>query len=214
MVGKTYKPLLVRYLSRTRNYSYRGIQLEIPPQVFHPGYFSSSKLLLHAISGLPLHRKKFLEPGAGSGLISIYAARQGAFTTCTDINPFSIDCLQKNREQNQVTMNIIQSDLFDNLPVQLFDIVAINPPYYKKEPVTPADHAWYCGENGEYFEKLFASLGTYIHKDAIVYMVLCDGCDLEMIRGKAAYHGFALHCILTRQTLLERNFIFKIEQSS
>ena len=49
IVGRTYKPLLVKYLSGTRNYSYKGIVLAIPPEVFHPGFFSSTKILLRHI---------------------------------------------------------------------------------------------------------------------------------------------------------------------
>jgi len=212
VVGKTYKPLLVKYLSKTRSYSYKGIHLEIPPEVFHPGYFFSTKLLLKCISGLPLQQKTFLEPGAGSGLISIFAAKQGALVTATDINPVAVEYLKESRVRNQVQVNVLLADLFDKVPRQAFDIIAINPPYYKKEPLTPADYAWYCGENGEYFEKLFRSLHDYIHADSIVYMVLCNGCDLGMICFKANRFHFKMECILSKQTILEKNFVYKIEK--
>ena len=53
------------------------------------------------------------------------------------------------------TIRIIHSDLFDNIPLEAFDIIAINPPYYKKDPHAPAEYAWFCGKKGEYFERLF-----------------------------------------------------------
>ncbi|HKB43764.1 MAG TPA: hypothetical protein VKC90_05220, partial [Chitinophagaceae bacterium] len=76
IVAHTYKPLLVKYLSKTRIYKYENIKLEIPPQVFHPGFFFSTRLLLNYIKQVPLKDKSFLEPGCGSGLISIYAAKK------------------------------------------------------------------------------------------------------------------------------------------
>src|SRR6476620_8158278 len=133
IVAHTYKPLLVKYLSKTRIYRYKDIRLSVAPEVFHPGFFSSTQLLLQYISKLPLQGKRFLEPGCGSGLISILAAKNGAMVTATDINPVAVEYLKKNSSQNKVDLEIIRSDLFNNIPEQQFDIIAINPPYYKKQ---------------------------------------------------------------------------------
>jgi len=206
-----YKPLLVKYLSATRTYTYKGIRLVIPPAVFHPGFFFSTRLLLRYIASLPLQNKLFLEPGAGSGLISLYAARKGAIVTATDINPVAISFLENNRHINRLHINIIQSDLFKQIPQQAFDIIAINPPYYKKQPRTAAEYAWYCGERGEYFVHLFKDLRNYMHAQSVVLMVLCDGCDIQMIKDMAAQHGFKLNCVQTKKNWVEINFIFKIE---
>ena len=210
IVARTYKPLLIKYLSKIRTYKYEDIQLEISPEVFHPGFFFSTKLLLKYIKQLSLRSQRFFEPGCGSGLISIYAAKKGAFVTATDINPVAIEFLKKNSRMNQVELKLIQSDLFQNIPIQQFDIIAINPPYYKKQPQTTRDYAWQCGENGEYFKNLFAELNNYIHPATEVYMVLFDGCDIEMITNMAAQNDFNLRCVLTNENLLEKNFIFKI----
>ena len=61
IVGKTYRPLLVKYLAKTRVYRYRNILLEIPPEVFHPRFFFSTKLLLAYLSRMSLNQKTFLE---------------------------------------------------------------------------------------------------------------------------------------------------------
>src|SRR5262249_19238283 len=147
IVAHTYKPLLAKYLSKKRIYHYKDIRLEIPPEVFHPGFFFSTRLLLNYIKQMPLKERSFLEIGCGSGLISIYAAKKGAKVTATDINTVAIESLKKNSSKNNIELSVIESDLFQNIPVRQFDIVAINPPYYKKKPVTEIDYAWYCGEN-------------------------------------------------------------------
>ena len=212
IVAHTYKPLLVRYLSKTRVYKYGDITLEIPPQVFHPGFFFSTRLLLNYISQFPLKSKRFLELGCGSGLISIYAAKKGAIVTATDINPIAVEFLQKSSLQNETELTIILSDLFKNIPEQVFDMIAINPPYYKKQPQTAQEYAWFCGENGEYFSGLFNKLTNYMHINSEVLMVLFEGCDMEMIENLAAQNGFNLLCVHTRKNLLEKNFIYKIEK--
>jgi len=211
IVGKTYKPLLVKYLAGTRVYKYKNLMLEIPPQVFHPGFFFSTKLLLNYISRLPLAERTFLELGAGSGLISIYAAGKGAHVTASDISPAAIKALKKNGQLNQVNLKIIHSDLFKNIPEQCFDIIGVNPPYYKEMPQSDADYAWFCGEEGEYFRQLFENLHKFRNEDSHVLMILCDGCDIEMVRTIAGENGFQLNCVFKKKNLLEENFIFRIE---
>ena len=211
IVAHTYKPWLVKYLSRNRIYRYDGIELEIPTEVFHPGFFNSTHLLLQRIRRLPLKGQRLLELGAGSGLISMEAARQGACVTSSDINRVAIEYLKLNSNRNGIEIRIIESDLFRSIPPQQFDIIAINPPYYMKEPKNLIDQAWYCGENGEYFSDLFEQLMEYIHPASKVLMVCCDGCNLEMIHQAAIKNGFKLTLDLTRQYILEKNFIFKIE---
>jgi len=211
IVSTTYKPLLVRYLAKTRTYSYKGINLEVPPQVFHPGFFFSTKLLMRYISKEHLSQKSFLELGAGSGLLSIYAAGKGACVMATDINPVAVECIKANAEENFVKIDVIQSDVFTGIPHQQFDFILINPPYYKKKPLSFSDYAWYCGENGEYFQKLLEDLHKYVHKDSNVLMVLCDGCDLRMIESLALKNCFKMKCVYKKKTIIETNYIFKIQ---
>ncbi|SEM32884.1 release factor glutamine methyltransferase [Chitinophaga rupis] len=213
LVTRFYKPLLVRYLSKTRKYTFKGVQLLIPPEVFHPAFFFSTKYLLRYISGLPLQQSSFLELGAGSGLISIFVAGKGSNVMATDINPVAVEYLEKNGRANNVKMEVVHSDLFEQIPSRTFDIIAINPPYYKKQPQTFAEHAWYCGENGEYFDRLFHSLPDYMHGQSTVLMTLSDGCDETMIRNLAIKNGCRLNRVHSMQNLMEEIYIFKIERN-
>lgn len=211
IVARTYKPLLVKYLSSTRTYVYKGIVLEVPPSVFHPRFFFSTKLLFRHIAQFSLAGKTFLELGAGSGLISIYASKKGACVTASDINPVAIKTVRKNASLNKVSLTIIHSDLFAKIPVQTFDIIAINPPYYKKEVVSDSDYAWFCGEAGEYFQSLFKQLRNYVHTGSLVVLILCDGCDIDMVERFALQNKFRLNCVTTSKNLLEKNFIYTIK---
>jgi release factor glutamine methyltransferase len=213
LVTVFYKPLLAKYLSSERSYRYGDIRLVIPPEVFHPGFFFSTRFLLRYIDKQPLDQRVFLELGAGSGLMSIFAAKKGARVTATDINRVAIGQLGKNQLQNGVTLEIIHSDLFNDVPARPYDIIAVNPPYFKKNPVTPIDHAWYCGENGEYFDRFFKGLGAYVHGSSQVLMVLSDGCDLEMIGGYAHKYGWNWELAATRKNLMETLFIYTIHRT-
>ncbi|MDB5253488.1 MAG: hypothetical protein JWP27_2657 [Flaviaesturariibacter sp.] len=212
LVARTYKPLLVRYLSRTRTYAYRGITVEVPPDVFHPGCFFSTRFLLRYLDRINVAGKTFLELGAGSGLISLAAYRRGATVMATDINPVAIEFLQRNADLNHASLVIRRADLFTGIEKQSFDIIAINPPYYRKDPTTHLDHAWYCGAGGTFFARLFAQIGPYLHAHSVVLMVLCDGCDLHMINGFAIENGLSMKLLHQRMNLVETNSIFQIMQ--
>jgi release factor glutamine methyltransferase len=81
--------------------------------------------LLQSVKKLSVRGKTFLELGAGNGLISIYAAKQDAKVTATDINPVAVEYLRINSSQNKTLINVILSDLFENISPQAFDIIAI-----------------------------------------------------------------------------------------
>jgi release factor glutamine methyltransferase len=211
LVRHTYKPVLENYLSKTRRYSYKGICLEIPAGVFHPRFFYSTKFLLNHIMHEQLTERSLLELGAGSGLVSIYAAFNGAIVTATDINPVAVNCLKKNMADNNVNVDVLQSDLFNDIPIKPYKFILLNPPFYKKDPESYSEFAWYCGKNGEYFHKLFANLHLYLDDGSKVYMVLCEGCDLGMIAKSAANHHFNLHCVATGSRFMEKHFIFQIQ---
>ncbi|HUR10287.1 MAG TPA: HemK2/MTQ2 family protein methyltransferase [Flavitalea sp.] len=210
IVNRTYRPFLVNYLSSDRRFKYKNVHVYIPAGVFHPGFFFSTKMLLSVLNNISMANKTFLEPGAGSGLISICMAKKGAKVTATDISDIAVSCIRRNAKENDVTVEIIHSDLFEKITFQLYDVIAINPPYYKKKPESSADFAWYCGEHGEYFATLFSQLNSYIHKDSIVLMALCENVDSTMVFEYAAKFGFHPELVQTKKNVLETNFIYSL----
>ena len=211
LTGRFYRPLLVKYLSKERNYRFAGMRLRIHPSVFHPGFFTSTRFLLEQVLRYPLQNRSLLELGAGSGLIAISAAKAGADATASDINPFAVEYLQLNAAANKAGIHIIHSDLFTSIPQQVFDMIVINPPYYFKDPASDRDQAWYCGSDGAYFKGLFSSIGNYTAQNTVILMVLCAGCDIPRISAMANESGFIMDCINTKQTLIEKNFIYRIK---
>jgi release factor glutamine methyltransferase len=210
IISRSYKPILERYLSRTRIYEQDGLRLKIPPEVFHPAFFTSTQFLLEKIIALPLKGKKLLELGAGSGLISMMAAKKGATVMASELNKIAVEYLAINCSANALGIEIRHSDLFQNIPEQQFDIIAINPPYYKKDPLSEKELAWYCGTTGEYFFRLFRSLPSYCNTRTVILMTLCDGCDLDMINCAAQSGGMKLQLLDEKQTLIEKNYIYTI----
>ena len=182
------------------------------PGVFHPGLFISTKMLLNFIEGLNLVQKTFLELGAGSGIISILAAKKGAKVYATDISSIAIENIKLNAEKNGVDIAVIRSDLFQDLSDLKLDYIIINPPYYKKGPIKEEEFAWFCGQNHEYFIRLFDSLTDHIKKDSEVYMILSEVCDIDAIKSIGIKRGFSWNVVEKETVWGEKNYIFAINE--
>jgi len=175
IIKKITHPFLKRvtqlWFSRPRKYTYKNIEVLVHPEVFPPHYTISTKILLDFIDEINLAKKSFLELGCGSGIISLFAASKGAKATATDINTKAIEYLKKASVKNNIPITVLYSDLFLALKKDFFDYIFINPPYYPKSPKNQKEKAWFCGENFEYFEKLFQQLSIR-KSDEIIYMIL------------------------------------------
>ena len=96
------------------------------------------------------------------------------------------------------------------MPENKLDLILINPPYFFFDPTTESSHAWYCGKNGEYFEKLFQQIPDYSSASSDILMILADNCDIQKIDSIAKKHGYLLNKLLEKKIKWEKNFIFKI----
>lgn len=206
-------PLSEKYLSKERSYKYKDITVTVFPGVFHPGFFFSTNLLLKYIEKLELNEKYILELGAGSGLISLYAAKRGAFVTASDISLTSVYNIEKNVKMNDANVEVIHSDLFDDIPHRRNDYIIINPPYYKKTPVSEREFAWFGGDDFQYFRKLFTQLGNNIYENTNVLMVISDEADLEMIKSISAEYKFLLKEVFHKKIWGENHFIYSIKST-
>lgn len=215
LAGIFWRPYVTWYISKPRTFRFRGLTLRIEQGVFHPSFFFSTRYLVEILDGMKnkLPGKTLLELGAGSGLLSLLAARYGAQVTASDLNKTAVVTLIKNAASNNLQVQCIHSDLFQQIPAQCFDYVLINPPYFKKNPATDADLAWYCGENMEYFRRLFSTLASYLGSGSECLMILAENCDLQGIQGIAAAEGFTFHELHRKKIKWEMNYIFSIRRT-
>lgn len=213
-IRRLTQPILWRfykwYLSKDRWYEYKGLSVKIASSVFHPGLLFSTKILLEFVLKLELKEKKILELGAGSGMISAVVCRVGGLVTATDINPVAVQAMKESKEFNKLNFNILESDLFQNIPTQVFDFILINPPYFPKEPETDREKAFFCGSNFEYFYRLFEEVSNYMNRATDIYMILSDDCNIEKISSIAVENGLSWNLVYQEKVWGETNFIFKI----
>ncbi|EDP71037.1 methyltransferase small [Flavobacteriales bacterium ALC-1] len=199
-----------KYFLKPRAYVYEGIEVMVMPDVFPPHYTLSTKILLDYIKHLELKDKTLLELGCGSGIVALYAAKKGAQVTASDINPSALNALKEASLKNNITLDIINSDLFDVITNPSYDYIFINPPYYPKAPNNIKEQAWFCGENFEYFDSLFIQLAE--RQDKTILMILSQDCEIDKIKNMALKNHLQLDIELERTRFAERNYIFKIRR--
>lgn len=194
----------------------------MPPGVFHPGIFFSSPIFAGFLQKLDFQDKKVLDIGTGSGLLALVSARKGALVTALDIHPKAVETTLENARASGLSLHALESDLLDQLPPQPFDFILINPPYYPKRPQNLREHAFFAGENLEYFEKLFAQLPGYLNprnapesspNDTRIWLILSEDCALDRISEIAARNGFLLHSVFEQRKWGERFLIFQADLS-
>lgn len=208
-------PLTQWYLRKERKYTYRGTAITVLPGVFHPGMFSSTTFILEFLEQQVLTKKKLLEIGSGTGLISIRAAKANAQVTASDLSLIAIENTAMNAKSNNAEIHIVHSDLFTQLEKDTFDWIIINPPYYAQNPKNENDLAWYCGENFEYFEKFFNQLNGYIASTSQVIIVLTKGCDLQKIFSLGKRAGFEFELMKEKSVFFdEKDFLYRIRSKA
>jgi release factor glutamine methyltransferase len=208
-----YGPWAVRRIRRRRSWRWNGLTLDVPIGVFHPGLFFSSEVLAAEIERMQLGGRSVLDVGCGTGVLALVAARAGAVVTAIDVNPDAVRTTIANAAANCLTVEVVQSDLFEALPDRRFDLVVVNPPYFAKDPADDAERAWFAGADLGYFERFFAGLGDHMAErpqPRSALMVLSEGCDMQTISAAATRHQFRLTVVGRRRAWLGVQVVWEI----
>lgn len=200
------------YFAKPRKYNYKEVKGVVLPTVFFPHFTMSTRFFIDFLSARDLVGKRILELGCGTGIISVFIAQNGGIPTATDINPAAIENAKLNAERNNVKVTVIQSDLFENIAPNPFDLIVINPPYYPKDPKDIAEKAWYCGSDFSYFRRLFPALPTYFRPTSEVYMILSEDCNLDQIKAIATENKLRFTPVFEKQKWGEMTYIYRIER--
>ena len=217
LLKRFFAPFLKRVYSyktgKRSSFSYMGINIVIFPGVFHPLLTFSTKNIIRFLAGKDLKNLSVLELGAGNGLISLYCSKRGAKVTASDISKPAISGLKLNSKNLGLPVHIISSDLFESIEKQDWDLILINPPYYPKNPTTELERAMFCGEEFEYFERLFEQLVPVLPLAESCLMILSEDCNINRISEKAESQGLKLSFEQEYKNWWEINYIFKIERT-
>jgi HemK-related putative methylase len=198
------KPILLklwieRGTRRTSTFRFGDSELRIDPTVFHPRYFGSSLIFARFVEALDLRGKEFLDLGTGSGIAGLAAARAGAQVTSTDINPAAVRCAKDNAAAAGYGIRCIESDVFDKLKADRFDVIAWNPPFFAKAPANIAEAAFYAGENHNVIRRFAREVRGHLKPGGVIYLIFSLDGGLDALEKIFRDEGFATQRVLTRR---------------
>ena len=155
------------------NVEFCGYEIKVNRNVLIPR-FETEELVENTLKYLKKYNlKNVLEIGTGSGCISIALKKEYpiADITATDISLDALEVAKQNAKLNDVKINFINTNIFDNVEGR-FDCIISNPPYisfdekimdivYNNEPHI----ALFAKDNGLYFYKQILSTVSKILSD-------------------------------------------------
>ncbi len=131
-----------------------GRSVRVCPGVFDPRLFRSGEWFARRLSArLIPSGSSVLDLGTGTGVVAMVAAQWAAKVLAVDINPQAVDCARENmrRHQLQQLVEVRQSDLFDRLGQERFDVVLFNPPFLRGAPAGPLGCAFFSDDIAQRF---------------------------------------------------------------
>ena len=143
-----------------------------------PGVYAPAEDTFLMLGALTISKdERVLEMGCGAGLVSVHIAKCGAMVTAAGVNPEAVKCTQTNASRNDVLVNVVGSDLFENVH-GMFDLILFNPPYLRGEECSMEDKAWAGGPTGT--ETLFRFLEAATpHLDRNGRIVVIVSSDMD-----------------------------------
>lgn len=126
---------------------------------------------------------RILDLCCGSACIAIaaqYAFRE-ATVVAADLSRDALDVAAINLERHELTghVSLIESDLFDAIPRQAFDVIMCNPPYVDAEDMSLLGAEFRhepalglaAGDDGlDLVDRILASAGDYLDADGVLFL--------------------------------------------
>jgi release factor glutamine methyltransferase len=202
-------PVYKLYSGSMRSWEYSGMNLQVMPGIFHPGWFVTSVMLLEQVESLTLSGKRILEMGCGAGVLACRASQLGAKSFASDITQMACHNAEENAFRNDLEVEVIQSDIFDQMNDEhQFDHIFVNPPFNPTYPESEDDFAFCCGEEYEYYIALFDKLKKHLSPNGNLIMALAKSCDINRILEIADFEKIQYERILTKRKWSETNYLY------
>ncbi len=134
-------------------YEVGGLKFICPPGIYHAHEFSSTRFMYRGIfNDLPRIGERMLEVGTGCGAIGICLAAAGRAVTLLDVDPQAVACASQNARINRVSARVLQSDLFEAIHDEVFDLITFNIPLLDK-PIESTIELMACDPGGRLFSR-------------------------------------------------------------
>lgn len=139
-----------------------------------------SYFLRDFIEDLQLENRKFLEMGAGTGIIGKKANELGAEVTVADIDGEAVEYMENNLPNE---IDTVETDLFQNISGK-FDFIVFNPPYLSGDRENEKD-ALVGGEKGiKVTGRFLDNIEDYLTNSGVAYLIASSDSEVNELKKK------------------------------
>lgn len=167
-----------------------GLKINVNEFTLIPRYETEYliELTLKEIKKMNLANPKILDLCTGSGAIglTLKSLLPSSEVTLSDISKDALMVANKNKNELNLDVNIIESDLFKNIPGK-FDIIISNPPYVMTNEPLPKDvlyepHlALYSGPKGiDHIEEIFKNIKSHLNNKYLIALEINEKSEPDI----------------------------------
>lgn len=167
-----------------------GLKINVNEFTLIPRYETEYliELTLKEIKKMNLDNPKILDLCTGSGAIglTLKSLLPSSEVTLSDISKDALMVANKNKNELDLDVNIIESDLFKNIPGK-FDVIISNPPYVMTNETLPKDvlyepHlALYSGPKGiDHIEEIFKNIKSHLNNKYLIALEINEKSETDI----------------------------------
>jgi release factor glutamine methyltransferase len=181
------------------------MKIKVKNSVYEP--MEDSRLIQKEVRKLA-EDKIVLDIGTGTGVQAISAVLAGAKEVwACDINPVAVECARENAELNHVEINIIESNLFDNIPKKKFDLIIFNPPYLPSDG-RHDDIRWSGGYEGiEVILEFFDQVKPFLSENGKILFIFSSHANPDKLDKIIKRYGFDLDVVAEQRIFFEEIYL-------
>lgn len=167
-----------------------GLKINVNEFTLIPRYETEYliELTLKEIKKMNLANPKILDLCTGSGAIglTLKSLLPSSEVTLSDISKDALMVANKNKNELNLDVNIIESDLFKNISGK-FDVIISNPPYVMTNETLPKDvlyepHlALYSGLKGiDHIEEIFKNIKSHLNNKYLIALEINEKSEPDI----------------------------------
>lgn len=167
-----------------------GLKINVNEFTLIPRYETEYliELTIKEIQQMNLTNLNILDLCTGSGAIglTLKSLLPSSEVTLSDISKDALMVANKNKNELNLDVNIIESDLFKNIPGK-FDVIISNPPYVMTNEPLPKDvlyepHlALYSGPKGiDHIEEIFKNIKSHLNNKYLIALEINEKSEPDI----------------------------------
>ena len=180
--------------NKSKKIRIKGREFFVYPHVYPSDKFRTTNFLLDSIQPF-LKNANLCDMGCGMGIIGLFALQQKAARVVqADVNPIAVENAKVNIDlyrYSDAQIKIFESDCFDNIPQQIFDIVVFNIPFHS-EPYQIEDPLEYAFHDPNFTstKKFLSQVIRYCHKNTDIFIAFSNKGDIYGLEEIFKINGF------------------------